>query len=121
MNCPREYSHTTDDCGQFHVVTFLESQASLVFTDVFSKTLKTFSLTENAIQCLAGTGIQGQRDDIKAELYQPTSVCKELNTVFFCDTAVGKLRMITKPSGLLVFFENLLKFLNTFNVQIEKD
>ena len=34
--------------------------------------------------------------------------------VFFCGTAVGKLRMITKPSGLLVF-------LNTFGVQKQKD
>ena len=41
-------------------------------------------------------------------------MCTELNTVFFCGTAVGKLRMITKPSGLLVF-------LNTFGVQEEKD
>ena len=41
-------------------------------------------------------------------------MCTELNTVFFCGTAVGKLRMITKPSGLLVF-------LNTFGVQKEKD
>ena len=29
--------------------------------------------------------------------------------------------MITKPSGLLVFLENLQKFLNTFGVQKEKD
>ena len=104
-----------------HGVTFLESQACLVFTDVSSKTVKTFSLTENAVQCLVGTGIQGKTDGGKAELYQPTSVCTELNTVFFCDTAVGKLRMITKPSGLLVFLENLQKFLNTFGVQKEKD
>lgn len=48
-------------------------------------------------------------------------MCTELNTVFFCDTAAGKLRMITKPSGLLVFLENLQKFLNTFGVQKEKD
>ena len=32
-------------------------------------------LTENAVQCLAGTGIQGQTDGSKAELQQPTSVC----------------------------------------------
>ena len=83
--------------------------------------MKTFSLTENAFQCLAGTGVQGQTDGSKVELYQPTSVCTELNTAFFCDTAVGKLRMITKPSGLLVFLENLQKFLNTFGVQKEKD
>ena len=46
-------------------------------------------------------------DGSKADLYQPTSVSAELNTAFFCDTAVGKLRMITRPSGLLVFLENL--------------
>ena len=34
--------------------------------------------------------------------------------VFFCGKAVGKLRMITKPSGLLMF-------LNTFGAQKEKD
>ena len=82
---------------------------------------KTFCWTENAVQCLAGTGIQGQTEGSKAEFYQPTSVCTELNTVFFCDTAVGKLRLITKPSGLLVFLENLQKFLSTFGVQKEKD
>ena len=90
-----------------------------MFTDVSSKPVKTFSLTENVIQCLTGTGIQGQTDGSKAEFHQPTSVCTELNTVFFCDTAVGKLRMITKLSGLLVFLENLPKFLNTFGVQKE--
>ena len=47
-------------------------------------------------------------------------MCTELNTVFFCDIAVGKLRMVTKPSGLLVFLENLQKFLNTFGMQKEK-
>ena len=44
-------------------------------------------------------------------------MCTELNTLFFCGTAVpdvGKLRMITKPSGLLVFP-------NSFSVQKEKD
>ena len=41
-------------------------------------------------------------------------MCTELNIVFFCGTADGKLRMITKPSGLLVFQ-------NTFGVQKEKD
>ena len=46
-------------------------------------------------------------------------VQNERNTVFFCDTAV--LKMITKPSGLLVFLENLQTFLNAFGVQKEKD
>ena len=41
-------------------------------------------------------------------------MCTELVTVCCCGTAVGKLRMITKPSGLVVF-------LNTFDVQKEKD
>ena len=46
-------------------------------------------------------------------------VQNERNTVFFCDTDV--LRMITKPSGLLVFLENLQTLLNAFGVQKEKD
>ena len=41
-------------------------------------------------------------------------MCTELNTVFFCGTAVGKLTVITKASGRLVFP-------NTFGGQKEKD
>ena len=74
----RVLTNNTDDCGQVHGVAFLESHVCLVFTDVSSKIVKTFSLTENAVQCLAGTGIQGQTDGSQAELYQPTSVSTEL-------------------------------------------
>ena len=115
----RLLANNTTDCGKIHGLSFLDNQGSLVFTDVSSKTVKTLSLTADEVQCLAGTGNTGQRDGSKADLYQPTAVCTEVNTVFFCDTAVGKLRMVTKPSGLLLFLENLEKFLNTFGVRNE--
>ena len=41
-------------------------------------------------------------------------MCTELNTVFFCGTAVGKLTVITKASSRLVFP-------NTFGEQKKKD
>ena len=81
--------------------------------------MKTLSLTKNEVKVLAGTGNKGQRDGV-ADLYQPTAVCTEVNTVFFCDSPVGKLRMVTKPSGLLLFLENLEKFLHTFGVQKDR-
>ena len=68
MNCPREYFQTTlMIAGKSMESLFLNVKRAL-FSDVSSKTVKTFSLTENAVQCLAGTGIQGQTDGSKAEL-----------------------------------------------------
>ena len=46
---------------------FLKIQACLVFTDASSKTVNIF-LDRNAVQGLAGIGIQGQTDGSKAEL-----------------------------------------------------
>ena len=99
-----------------HGVALLQSQKELVFTDVANKTVKVFSLSEKTLQILAGTGEPGQRDGSKAEFYQPTAVCTEYNSTFICDTAVGKLRMVTKTSGLLEVLENLEKLLHTFGV-----
>ena len=109
-------ANNSTDCKRVHGIAFLQSQSRLVFTDVTSNTVKTLSLTDNIVDCLAGTGNPGKRDGSKPELHQPTSVCTELNTVFFCDTGVGKVRMITSPSGLLEFLVNLEKVLTTFGV-----
>ena len=119
----RLLANNTTDCGKIHGLSFLNNQGSLVFSDVSSKTVKTLFLTKkkNEVKVLAGTGNKGQRDGFKADLYQPTAVCTEVNTVFHCDSAVGKLRMFTKPSGLLQFLENLKKFLHIFGVQKETD
>lgn len=43
-------------------------------------------------------------------------MCIEVNIVFFCDIVVGKLWMVIKLSGFLLFLENFEKFLNIFGV-----
>ncbi len=76
-------------------------------------------MSDNTVEILAGTGEPGQRDGSKAQFYQPTAVCTEYNTIFVCDTAIGKLRMITKMSGMVEVLENLEKLLHTFGVYKE--
>ena len=65
---------------------------------------------------LSGTGTGGQTDGAKATFSQPTSCCTEANTVYVTDSATGTLKMITRPSGLLKYLENLNQFLSVFGV-----
>ena len=109
-------ANNSTHCGKVHGVALLRSQKELVLTDVANKTVKVFSLSDRTVEILAGAGEPGQRDGNKAEFYQPTAVCTEYNSTFICDTAIGKLRMVTKTSGLLEVLENLEKLLHTFGV-----
>ncbi|CAB4044859.1 Hypothetical predicted protein, partial [Paramuricea clavata] len=60
--------------------------------------------------------VEGQADGANATHCQPTSCCTEMNTIFLCDTAVGKVKMITHPIGLLQYLEKLSAFLKVFGV-----
>ena len=57
-----------------------------------------------------------QADGANATHCQPTSCCTEMNTIFLCDSAVGKVKMITCPIGLLQYSEKLGAFLKVFGV-----
>ena len=57
-----------------------------------------------------------QADGASATHCQPTSCCTEMNTIFLCDSAVGKVKMITCPIGLLQYSEKLGAFLKVFGV-----
>ena len=59
------------------------------------------------VEVLSGTGTRGQTDGAKAKFSQPTSCCTEASTVYVTDSATGTLKMITRPSGLLKYLENL--------------
>ena len=58
-----------------------------------------------------------QTDGAKATFSQPTSCGTEASTVYVTDLATGTLKMITRPSGLLLkYLENLNKFLRVFGL-----
>ena len=92
-----------------------------MFTDVGAKEVECLLLGEDelTVEVLSGTGTGGQTDGAKATFSQPTSCGTEASTVYVTDLATGALKMITRPSGLLLkYLENLRvnKFLRVFGV-----
>ena len=58
-----------------------------------------------------------QNDGAKATFSQPTSCGTEASTVYITGLATGTLKMIKRPSGLLLnYLESLNKFLRVFGV-----
>ena len=101
-----------------------EETSKLVFTDVGAKKVKCLLLGEDVltVEVLSGTVTGGQTDGAKATFSQPTSCCTEASTVYVTDSATGTLKIITRPSGLLRYLENLLnKFLIVFGVHRRKE
>lgn len=115
----RLISNGTAECKTVHGVAVLssaEEMSKLVFTDVGAKKVKCLLLEEDVltIEVLSGTGTGGQTDGAKATFSQPTSCCTEASTVYVTDSATGTLKMITRPSRLLKYLENLNKLLRLF-------
>ena len=107
----RLISNGTAECKTAHGVAELssaEETSKLVFTDVGAKKVKCLLLGGDVltVEVLSGTGTGGQTDGA-----QPTSCCTEASTVYVTDSATGTLKMITRPSGLLKYLENLNKFI----------
>ena len=93
------------------VLSSAEETSKLVFIDVGAKKVKCSLLGEDVltVEVLSDTGTGGQTDGAKATFSQPTSRCTEASTVYVTDSATGTLKMITRPSGLLKYLENLLR------------
>ena len=95
------------------VLSSAEEPSKVVFTDVGAKKVKCSLLGEDVltVEVVSGTGTGGQTDGAKATFSQPTSCCTEASTVtvYVTDSATGTLKMITRPSGLLKYLENLLR------------
>ena len=106
------------------VLSSAEETSKLVFTDVGAKKVKCLLLGEDVltVEVLSGTGTGGQTDGAKATFSQPTSCGTEASTVYVTDLATGTLKMITRPSGLLLkYLENLNKFIRVFGVHRRND
>ena len=119
----RLISNGTVECKTSHRVAVLssaEETSKLVFTNVGAKKVKCLLLGEDVltVEVLSATGTGGQTDGAKATFSQPTSCSTEASTVCVTDLATGTLKMIARPSGLLLkYLENRLnKFLRVFGV-----
>ena len=95
----------------------LRTGDEIVYSDVSAKVVRTVSITEKSLKILSGVeGKERHSDGSQGQFFQPTALCVELSSVFVCDTAGKKIKLIISLDGILSYLEHLEILLKTFGV-----
>ena len=95
----------------------MRTENEIVYSDVSAKVVRTVSITENSVKVLSGLeGKEGHSNGSQGQFFQPTALCVELSSVFVCDTAGKKIKLIISSDGILSYLEHLEILLKTFGV-----
>ncbi len=123
-----ESTHVTKcaDSSSPFGIGFMQDSQSVLFTDQEEKVIKEITFENNdhaAVNVIAGTentdcSVDGTSNTCKFS--QPTGIFVEGKTIFLCDTATGRVRIITQPSGLAMYLKHIGSMLRAFKITQRK-
>ena len=105
------------ECQRIHSVA-VASGGDVIFTDRDARKVKKFcngTVTEIAG---SGNGLSQDGSSQLASFVQPTAICIEGNTIYVCDTAVGRVCVISPTSSLSSYLEQNDVICKTFGIHL---
>ena len=108
-------------------VGFLKNRKSIVFSDQEEKVIKEISFDEHGnanVNILAGkenTTTSKDGTSNTCQFSQPTGIFGEGNTLYICDTAPGRIRIMTQPDGLALYLKHIGNMLRAFKIKMKKE
>ena len=105
------------ECQRIHSVA-VTIGGDVVFTDRDAKKIKKFR--NGTVTEIAGSGSDSSQDGSSksASFLQPTAICIEGNTMYVCDTAVGRVCVISPTSSLSSYLEQNDVICKTFGIHL---
>ena len=105
------------ECQRIHSVA-VTIGGDVVFTDRDAKKIKKFC--NGTVTEIAGSGSDLSQDGSSksASFLQPTAICIEGNTMYVCDTAVGRVCVISPTSSLSSYLEQNDVICKTFGIHL---
>ena len=99
------------------VTLCMEYLEYMEYSNVSAKVVRTVPITEKSVKILSGVeGKAGHSTRSQGQFFQPTALCVELSSVFICDMAGKKIKLIISSDGILSYLENLEILLKKFCV-----
>ncbi len=105
------------ECQRIHSVA-VTSGDDVIFTDRDAKKIKKFSNGTVTEIAGSGSGLSQDGSAQSASFVQPTAICIEENTIYVCDTAVGRVCIVSPMSSLSSYLEQNDTICKTFGIHL---